>query len=238
MNPMLAIQELLAGSGVPLLSAFLLGLLVALSPCPLSTNLAALGYIGRRATAPGHVLVAGGLYTVGRVVSYTLLAAVLVLIGLEASGVSWFLQDVGQYVLGPVLILAGLIILNVIPLRLPAGLWLRVRLGERLAEGGPIGAFGLGALFALAFCPYSAALFFGALMPLALSESGGVTLAPAFAVGTGLPVLVAAVLLAAGVSRMASWFNATTRIEPALRWITGLVFVAAGLYSVLNWLLA
>ena len=236
MNLALPIQELLAASGVPLLSAFLLGLLVALSPCPLSTNLGALAYIGRQATRPSEVLVAGALYTVGRTASYTVLAALLVLLGLEASRLSWLLQDAGQYLLGPGLIAAGLVVLDVLPLQLPAWLGVRVGLGERLAEAGPAGAFGLGALFALAFCPYSAALFFGALMPLALGPSGGIAVAPAFAVGTGLPVLVVALFLSAGISRVARWLDATRQVELLVRRASGLLFVGAGLYAIIAWL--
>ncbi|MHB1134195.1 MAG: aromatic aminobenezylarsenical efflux permease ArsG family transporter [Chloroflexota bacterium] len=236
MNPVTAIQDLLAASGVPLFSAFLLGLLVAVSPCPLSTNLAALAYIGRQATEPGQVLRFGALYTGGRVVSYSALIAVLVLVGLEVSRVATLLQDAGQYLLGPLLVIVGLISLGLVPLRLPAALGARVGLGQRLAEAGPAGAFGLGALFALAFCPYSATLFFGALLPLALGPSGGLALAPAFAIGTGLPVLVAAFLLSAGVAGLARWFEVTARLERWLRRLMGLLFLIAGLYALSPWL--
>jgi len=233
MSLALPIRELLAASGVPLLSAFLLGLLVALSPCPLSTNLGALAYIGRQAAGPLGVLVSGVLYTAGRTASHTVLAALLALAGLEASRLSWLLQDAGQYLLGPGLILAGLVVL---PVRLPGWLGARVGPGERLAEAGPTGAFGLGALFALAFCPYSAALFFGGLMPLALGPSGGIAVATAFAVGTGLPVLVVAVLLSIGFSHVARWLNATRQVELLMRRGAGLLFIAAGLYAMWGWL--
>jgi len=208
------------------------GVILALSPCPLTTNLAALAYIGRRATEPTAVLYSGTLYTLGRMASYTLLISLLVVVGIEASALAGPLQDVGQYVLGPLLVLAGLVVLGVVPIPLPTGLGARVGAGEKLAERGPFGALGLGALFALAFCPYSAALFFGALLPLALASSGGVALAPAFALGTGLPVLVTALLLSAGVTRLADWFEATARLEPILRWLAGLAFVGAGAYSI------
>jgi len=230
------IQDLLSQTGVPIFSAFLLGLLVSFSPCPLTTNLTALAYIGKRASDPGMVLVSGLMYTAGRMASYTIIVALLVLAGLEASGISWLLQDIGEYLLGPALVLAGLVILKVIPLRLPAFVGLRVDLGTRLAEAGPLGALGIGALFALAFCPYSAAIFFGALLPLVLEGSGGIGLAPAFAIGTGLPVLLAAVLMSLGVSQMVRWFGVANRVEPALRWLVGLVFIGAGLYLVMNWM--
>ncbi len=224
-----AIQELLAGSSLPVLSAFLLGLLVSLSPCPLATNVAALAYLGKQATSSEESLVSGFMYAAGRALSYSLVAALLVTVGLEASRVSWLLQDAGQYLLGPVLILAGLVVLGVISLPVPVGLGGRV--ADRLAEGGWMGALGLGALFALAFCPYSAALFFGVLIPMALRSPAGLTLAPVFALGTALPVLLGVLLLSAGVSQLARWANSTRSFEPFLRRAAGLVLVGAGLYS-------
>ena len=236
MNPAaLWLQDLLSAGGAPLLSAFLLGLLVALSPCPLSTNLAALAYVGRQATEPGQVLYLGALYTGGRVISYSALTALLVLVGLEVSRVATLLQDAGQYLLGPLLIVVGLVALGLLPLRLPSALGARVGWGRRLAEAGPAGAFGLGALFALAFCPYSATVYFGALLPLALAPAGGPLLAPAFAVGTSLPVLVAASLLSAGVAGLTRWLEATARLELWLRRLTGLLFLIAGLYAMSAW---
>lgn len=223
------IQELLAGSGLPVLSAFLLGLLVSLSPCPLATNVAALAYLGKQAASSEESLVSGFMYAAGRALSYSLVAALLVTVGLESSRVSWLLQDAGQYLLGPVLIVAGLVVLGVVSLPIPDGVG--SRMAERLAASGWIGALGLGALFALAFCPYSAALFFGVLIPLALGSPGGIALAPVFALGTALPVLLGVVLLAAGVSQLARWANSTRSFEPVLRKAAGIVLVGAGLYS-------
>ena len=236
MNVVGGIQDLMASSPAPMLSAFLLGLLVAFSPCPLSTNLAALAYLGRRATEPSQVVAAGALYAAGRMASYTALLALLVLAGVEVSGLSWLLQDVEQYLLGPLLVLAGLLVLGALPLRLPSALGKRGELGQRLAEAGPAGAFGLGALLSLTFCPYSAALFFGALLPLALGPAGGPALAPTFALGTGLPVLVVACLLSAGTAGASGWFDLSQRLEPALRWASGLAFLGAGVYSLAAWL--
>lgn len=224
-----SIQELLAESSLPVLSAFLLGLLVSLSPCPLATNVAALAYLGKQATRPEESLLSGFMYAAGRAISYSLVAALLVTVGLEASRVSWLLQDAGQYLLGPVLIVSGLVVLGVVSLPIPEGAGSQV--AERLAAGGWAGAMALGALFALAFCPYSAALFFGVLIPMALRSPAGVALAPVFALGTALPVLVGMVLLAAGVSQMARWANSTRSFEPFLRRTAGFVLLGAGLYS-------
>jgi cytochrome c-type biogenesis protein len=223
------IQELLAGSSLPVLSALLLGLLVSLSPCPLATNVAALAYLGKQATSPAGSVVSGMAYALGRALSYSVVAALLVFAGLEAGRLSWVLQDAGQYLLGPVLVVAGLVVLGVISLPVPAGVG--HRLASRLAASGWIGALALGGLFALAFCPYSAALFFGVLIPLALASPGGMTLAPVFAVGTALPVLLGVLLLSAGVSSLARWASSTAGFEPLLRRVAGVTLVAVGIYS-------
>jgi len=223
------IQELLASTNVPLLSAFLLGLLVSLSPCPLATNVAALAYLGKDAGRPMDTLAAGVLYTAGRAASYALLAGLMVALGLEAGRLAWLLQDVGQYLLGPILLVAGLMVLEVVPLPLLPGL--AEGLPERLADSGWLGAFAIGAFFALAFCPYSAALFFGVLIPMALSTPGGIALAPAFALGSALPVFVGVALLVAGVSWLTAWANSTRRVEPHLRRAAGVALVGAGVYA-------
>jgi cytochrome c-type biogenesis protein len=223
------VQELLAGTDVPVMSAVLLGLLVSLSPCPLATNVAALAYLGKQASSSQGSLLGGLMYALGRTISYTLLAGVLVYTGLEASRLSWLLQDAGQYLLGPVLLIAGLIVLELLPLPVPSGLGSRV--AGRLAEGGWIGALGLGAVFALAFCPYSAALFFGVMIPLALGSAGGIALAPAFALGTSIPVLLGVFLLATGVSQLTRWANSTRSIDPYLRRGSGFLLLGAGVYA-------
>jgi cytochrome c-type biogenesis protein len=224
-----AIQDLLTGSNLPVITAFLLGLLVSLSPCPLATNVAALAYLGKQAASPAESMVSGASYALGRALSYSLVAALLVFVGLEASRLSWLLQDAGQYLLGPVLVAAGLAVLGVISLPVPGGVG--HRLASRLAASGWIGALALGALFALAFCPFSAALFFGVLIPLALASPGGMTLAPVFAVGTALPVLLGVFVLSAGVSSLARWASSTASLEPILRRAAGLTLVAVGIYS-------
>lgn len=227
MSPTLFVQELFASSEVPLVSAFLLGLLVALSPCPLTTNLAALAYIGRYASDRRATIVGSTLYSLGRMASYSLLVGLVVLAGGEVARISGWLQDVGEYLLGPILLLAGLAMLGLI--RLPT-IAARASLGAKLAESGSTGAFGVGALFALAFCPYSAALFFGVLVPLAMGPSGGLLLAPSFALGTGLPVLVAALALSLGVTRLGAWLSATGRVESVLRKGSGLAILGVGGY--------
>lgn len=223
---------------IPALSALLLGLITAISPCPLATNVAAIGYVSRRVTERRYAVMTGALYTLGRMFSYSVIGVLIIVAGLEIPGVATFLQDFGEQALGPILIAVGVIMLTInrIPLSLGGG---RLSgLGAKVANWGMIGGFLLGALFALAFCPYSAALFFGVLIPLALKSAGGVTLPAVYAMGTGLPVLVFGVLISLGVARVSTWFNAVTRAERIIRVAVSIIFIGVGIYLVVLWLRA
>ena len=158
------------------------------------------------------------------------------MVGLEIPGLATFLQDFGEQALGPLLIVMGVImlIINKIPLRLGSGKLSSI--GAKVADWGMIGGFLLGALFALAFCPYSAALFFGVLIPLSLKSAGGVALPAVYAIGTGLPVLVFGVLISLGVARVSTWLNAVTRAEKIIRVAVSIIFIGVGIYLIVLWI--
>jgi len=221
---------------IPVLSALFLGLITAISPCPMATNIAAVAYVNRRVKERKYAVMTGVLYTLGRMFSYSVLGAVIIVAGLGVSGIASSLQDFGEQVLGPLLIVVGAVMLSIdrIPFG-PRGGRLS-SIGERVAGWGMIGGFLLGALFALAFCPYSAVLFFGVLIPLALKSSGGVTLPAVYAIGTGLPVLVFGVLISAGVGKVSTWLNAVTRAEKVIRVAVSIIFIGVGIYLIVLWL--
>jgi len=210
-------------------SALWLGILTSISPCPLATNIAAVSFLAKRIAHPALVFLSGLAYTVGRMLSYAALGWIIINSLLSVPQVAQFLQKYTGKALGPLLIITGLILLEVITLRLP-GFGLSQKHHNKLAEAGAPGAFLLGLIFALAFCPVSAALFFGSLIPLALNSKEGALLPFVYGVGTGLPVLLFAVAIALGVTSMSRWFHRITRIEYYTRKITGVVFIIVGLY--------
>ncbi len=220
--------EILAG----LVSALWLGVLTSISPCPLATNIAAISFVGSRVGSPRRVLLAGALYTAGRALAYLALSVLLVSSILAAPSASHFLQKYGHKVLGPLLILVGMVLLELIRLR-PAGAAPGGGMSERFARAGIWGALPLGALFALSFCPTSAALFFGSLLPLAVERRSPVALPFAYGVGTALPVVVFAVLLAAGAQSVGKVFERITHLEVWARRVTGVLFIAIGVYFTL-----
>jgi len=220
----------LSSSSIPLLAAIGLGLLCAVSPCTMATNVAALAYVGRKATHRSYAMTTALLYTLGRMFSYTVIGILIVLLGMEVNALSRYLQSAGATLLGPFLIVIGIVLLVIH--RLPAlseGGGLQ-RLGARFGDMGVVGGFPLGALFALAFCPYSAVLFFAVLIPIALQTTGGLALPAVFAVGTGVPVLLFGALLSLGASRATSLMNWLTRADRVIRIVVAFVFIGAGVY--------
>lgn len=206
-----------------------LGVLTSISPCPLATNIAAISFIGRRVDRPGYVLLTGLLYTAGRCLAYVLLGAILTGGLLSVPGVSHWLSKYMYRLLGPILIVTAMILLGLISF--PSG---RGRLGQwaqqRAEQFGLGGALVLGVLFALSFCPVSAALFFGSLIPIAVEQHSAVLLPTLYGVGTALPVLVFAFLIALGANQLARMFDRITRFELWARRITGVIFLMIGFY--------
>ena len=230
------LQQAADNVSIPLISAFLLGLLAAISPCPLATNISAMAYISREITKPKYVILSGILYTLGRMASYFSIGALIIIAGTQTHHVSDFLQDTGEQFIGPLLLIVGIIMLDIIKLPFIQGGGRLSALGEKVANRGSLGAFLLGVVFALAFCPYTAILFFGILMPLALESTEGITLPASFAVGSGLPVIIFAALLSTGITRVSQWMDKVTAVEKVVRKIAALVFIGVGIYYIVLWI--
>ncbi len=218
-------MELLIAFG----SALWLGILTSISPCPLASNIAAVSFLSKKITHPFMVFLSGLAYTVGRMVAYAALGWIIINSLLGVPQVVQFLQKYMGKALGPLLIVTGLFLLEIITIKLP-GVALSQKHHNKLVESGALGAFLLGFIFALAFCPISAALFFGSLIPLAISSKVGVVLPFIYGIGTGLPVFIFAVAVALGVTSLSHWFHRITKLEYYTRRITGVIFIMVGLY--------
>ncbi len=217
---------------IGLSTALWLGILTSISPCPLATNIAALSYISKDVTSIGRVFANGVLYTVGRAAAYTMISVAIVTSLTSVFETAQFLQSEMNRVLGPLLILAGLVILRIIPIPQTSGEWTG-RIGHRVADIPGVGPVMLGALFALAFCPVSAGLFFGSLIPLAVGVGSALVLPSCFGLGTAVPVLAISVLLASGAKSVGSVFGKLKQLEVWARRLTGAIFMSVGFY--LSW---
>ncbi|MCK5704568.1 MAG: sulfite exporter TauE/SafE family protein, partial [Cyclobacteriaceae bacterium] len=182
------LSSLVSDGSLPFVSAFALGLMTAISPCPLATNITAIGFISKDVKQQRNVFINGIIYTVGRAFSYTLLAFII-FFGADQFKMSGWFQQYGERLIGPLLIIIGIMMLGIIKINFP-GL---ANLTKRFDEKGTSNyweVFLLGLLFALAFCPYSGVLYFGMLIPMTISSASGFYLPIVFAIATGIPVII------------------------------------------------
>jgi len=214
---------------IAFISALWLGVLTSISPCPLAANIAAVSFLSKKINHPRMVLWSGFAYTLGRMTAYVIIGIILIssLAGIPAT--ANFLQKYMNKILGPVLIVVGFILLDIMKLKF-LDFSISSERQNKLAEMGIFGSFALGTIFALSFCPISAALFFGSLIPLALNNNFSIAFPFIYGIGTGLPVVVFAIGITLGVQSIAHWFNKVTKLEFYMRKVTGIIFVLAGIY--------
>jgi cytochrome c biogenesis protein CcdA len=223
-------------SPVPFIAAFFIGLMTAISPCPLATNITAIAYISKRIDSSRHTLLTGFVYTLGRMAAYVTVASAIVFFGMNIQIVALGLQHYGERLLGPFLVLCGIYLLDIFHFsHLPGGDWFSrftSGISTRLADKGYLGAFLLGIIFALSFCPFSAVLFFAILIPLALSASDPVMIPAVFALATGLPVIIISYLLVQGVGKCRGIVQRIGAAECWIRIAVAAVFIVIGVYYI------
>jgi cytochrome c-type biogenesis protein len=226
------IQGLIANTEFVILVAFLLGVLTSISPCPLATNIAAIAYISRDIKDPRHTPLSGLAYTFGRIVTYSVLGVGILVIGMNVIDLSLTVQRIHGEILGIIMIAAGLFMVGLGHLNFTLGTGGRLteKLSKKAADYGLLGAFLIGVVFALAFCPYSAVLFFSGLIPLGLASESGVILPAFYGLGTGIPVIIFSLLFYLGVQELNKHVQNVQKIEKVLRKAIGVVFVVIGLY--------
>lgn len=215
------------------LSAIWLGILTSISPCPLATNIAAVSYLSKDISKKRTVLISSVFYTLGRMAAYTFVSAVIVISIVSTPQLSHFFQVWGVMIIGPVLIVTGAFLLEIFTIPMPSFGGRSIK-PERF---GSLGAFILGFIFALSFCPVSAALFFGTLVPLAVSAQSKFTLPLIYGIGTALPVILFAILLSISAEKVSLWFNKITAAEIWIRRVFGIVLIGIGVYYIFRYVL-
>jgi len=222
------LQSILENSQYAFVTAILLGLMTAISPCPLATNISAIGFISRDIENSRRVFLSGLVYTLGRTISYTGLA-VFIYFGASKMNISMAFQGWGEKLLGPLLILIGLFMLDVIKIKFPGFSGLTDKIGES-SKGSYWSTLLLGMVFALAFCPYSGVLYFVMLIPMTVASAGGLYLPVIYAIATGLPVILFAWLLAYAVGNVGKLYNRIKTFELWFRRVVSVVFIGVGIY--------
>jgi len=222
------LQQILDSTDLPLLSALILGLMTAISPCPLATNITAMAFISKDIENRRKVFINGLIYTLGRSISYTTIG-LLFYFGASKFVIAGFFQKYGERALGPILIIIGLFMLDVIRIKFPA----LDKLNERIQKKETFDFWGvllLGMIFALGFCPYSGVLYFGMLIPMTISSASGLYLPIIFAIGTGLPVIIFAWIIAFTVGGISSVYNKIKIFEKWFRRVVAVIFILVGIY--------
>ncbi|MBU0469105.1 MAG: sulfite exporter TauE/SafE family protein [Candidatus Omnitrophica bacterium] len=214
-----------------LLSALWLGVLTSMSPCTLTTNVAAVSFLSKKVNHPKDVLLSSMAYILGRMVTYAAIGSIIICSLVSVPSIAKFLQSHMDRIVGPILIIVGLFLLDGFKFRIPV-LSFSHEKQDKLADSGVGGAFLLGVFFALSFCPIAAALYFGSLIPLALNSKIGVIYPFVYGIGTGIPVAIFAIGVVVGVKTRSKWFQKTAQLERWARRITGVIFVVVGLYFV------
>ena len=227
------LQNLADGSNFPLLTAFLLGLMTAISPCPLATNITATAYLSKDIGDKHRVMFNGVFYTLGRMFSYTVLGLIFYF-GASQFQVAKLLQNIGGMWLGIALIIIGILMLDIISIKLPGMSKLTSKIENKEGKKTYWDAFLLGLLFALAFCPYSGVLYFGGLIPMTIASPSGLLLPPVFAIATGLPVIIIAWLLAYSIGNVGKFYNKMNAFQKWFKWIVAAIFIIVGIYYIIT----
>ena len=226
------LTNLLDNSSMPWVTALLLGLMTAISPCPLATNITAIGFISKDLENHNRVFFNGLFYTLGRAITYTLIP-LIIYFGADQFKSSGFFQRYGEKIIGPLLLLIGIFMLDIIRINFPGF----GRLSEKMEKRKSwryIDAILLGIVFALAFCPYSGVLYFGMLVPLTLSSASGLYLPVIFAIATGIPVIIFAWVLAYTVSGLGGLYNKIKIFELWFRRAIAIIFIIVGSYYIIR----
>ncbi len=222
---------------IELFSALWFGILTSISPCPLATNIAAVSFLSKKVNHPKAVLFSSLAYILGRMVTYVVIGSIIIASLVSVPSVASFLQSYMNKIIGPILVLVGLFLFDIIKFN-SFSLLVSQEKQNKLADSGIGGAFLLGMIFALSFCPIAAALFFGSLIPLALNSKIGIIHPFIYGIGTGIPVAVFAIGIMFGVKSFSKWFHKTAKLEMWTRKITGAIFVLVGIYYIWIYLIS
>jgi len=228
-------MEIMGTSDIAFIASFFIGLMMAISPCPLATNITAIAFVSKNITNKLKTLMIGLSYTLGRMFTYILIASMIVYFGLNTQSISLFLQKYGEMIIGPLMIFIGLVLLQIIKFDFMKSKSKKLEILKlKLSKKGYIGSFFLGILFALAFCPFSAVLFFGMLIPLALKTGDGILIPAIFSFATGLPVIIMSIILVYSISSLGNVMNKIQIFEKNTRNIVGIIFMIVGMYYLIK----
>jgi len=226
------LQRILENTQYSFITAAVLGLMTAISPCPLATNISAIGFISRDLGDRRRVFLNGLVYTLGRAVTYVGIA-LIIFFGASQLDISGWFQRWGEKLLGPILIIIGVFMLDLIKLQFPGIGSFTEKIGEK-GRKSYLNTLLLGILFAMAFCPYSGVLYFAMLIPMTVTSAGGLFLPLIFALATGIPVILFAWLLAYAAGNVGKIYGRIKTFELWFRRVVAVLFIAVGIWYIIT----
>lgn len=196
----------------------------------MATNITAIGFIGKDIGNKNRVFYNGLVYTLGRTFSYTTLA-IIIFLGADQFRISGIFQQYGEKIIGPLLLIIGVLMLGIFNINFPTFNRITERLQNK-KKFSYLNVFLLGLVFALAFCPYSGVLYFGMLIPLTISTSG-LHLPVVYAIATGIPVIIFAWLIAFTISGVGVFYKRIKSFEFWFRKVVAVIFIGIGIYYII-----
>jgi cytochrome c-type biogenesis protein len=227
------LMNLLDSTQNPLMYALILGLLTAISPCQLATNIIAIAYIGKDISNKQRIFANGLFYALGNAIGYSSIGLIL-FFGASKFHVSKILVSNGNMIMSLFLIITGVLMLDLIKMRLPTFEKITEKIKNRQNKGNKLNAALLGFLFAVTFCPYNAVIFFGMLIPLTITSVYGLYLPLVYSLASGFPVIVIAWLLAFSISGIGNFYDKIRVFQKWFNRVVAGIFIAIGLYFFLN----
>ncbi|MHB9093339.1 MAG: urease accessory protein UreH domain-containing protein [Eubacteriales bacterium] len=219
---------------VPIITAFLLGILGSTSPCQLSTNTGAVALITKDGFNKKRYLVSAGSYVLGKITMYSVIGGVIILMGLNVRNLPIPIVVLVRKLSGPILVITGLYLLGLFSFSLPEIVKIDSLNKIFTKQGNFITGFGMGGFFSLAFCPTLYLLFFGITLPLSIKTPGGIFFPGIFAIGTSLPLILFVIVFTIGSDLLASKFMAKMkRANKYMKIIAGFIFIISGIIDIL-----
>ncbi|KIV73125.1 membrane protein, putative [Bacillus mycoides] len=222
MSPLMDVAN--ATKSVPLLFAFLLGVVGTLAPCQLTGNISAITLYGNQSLQKGHAWKHILLFILGKIVAFTTLGLLVWFLGKEIQQILTLYFPWLRKIIGPLLILMGLMLAGIIKGRSFFSI-------KFIRKQNEVGSFLLGFFFSLAFCPTMFVLFFGTLIPLSFSSNYGYLFPTFFSIGTALPIVVLMFIISY-LGLNGTLLKKSRKIGKNIQLIAGVLLILIGLYDI------
>ncbi|MCU0096891.1 sulfite exporter TauE/SafE family protein [Bacillus cereus] len=222
MSPLMAIAN--TTKSIPLLFAFLLGIVGTLAPCQLTGNISAITLYSNQSLQKGYAWKHILLFILGKIIAFTTLGLLVWFLGKEIQQILTLYFPWLRKMMGPLLVLMGLMLAGIIK-------GINFFAFKFIRKQNEIGSFLLGFFFSLAFCPTMFVLFFGTLIPLSFSSNYGYLFPTFFSIGTALPIVILMFIISY-LGLNGALLKKSRKVGKNIQLIAGVLLILVGLYDI------